>query len=136
MDWQTIFGFTGMKGDSMTLDEAITHLEEKLSEDNFGCVECKNEHEQLLSWLLELKELRKRLPPVSLGDAVYRQYWDGSIKEGRVSMLQQKADGAWKFRVTEKDETHGGSDCHDVLASELGRSVFTTYEDAKKNLLG
>lgn len=44
----------------MSLDEAIEHLKEKLDKDSFDCVECKNEHEQLLKWLLELKQYRER----------------------------------------------------------------------------
>lgn len=44
----------------MTLDEAIQHLTETLSNNNhnWSCSECKQEHEQLLDWLLELKYLR------------------------------------------------------------------------------
>lgn len=47
----------------MILEEAITHLEDTLSDDNhdWGCVECRKEHEQLLSWLKELKDLRESL---------------------------------------------------------------------------
>lgn len=45
---------------SMTLDEAIDHLEETLSNQDhqWSCAECRSEHEQLLNWLKELKELR------------------------------------------------------------------------------
>lgn len=44
----------------MTLDEAIEHLEETLnSQDHqWSCAECRSEHEQLLEWLKELRELR------------------------------------------------------------------------------
>ena len=44
----------------MTLEEAIKHLEESLADPghDWGCEECKGEHEQLLEWLRELKELR------------------------------------------------------------------------------
>lgn len=46
----------------MTLGEAIKHLEESLADQShdWGCEECKGEHEQLLEWLRELKELRKQ----------------------------------------------------------------------------
>lgn len=45
----------------MTLDEAIKHLDESLADPghDWGCEECKGEHEQLLEWLRELKELRE-----------------------------------------------------------------------------
>lgn len=44
----------------MKLDEAIKHLEEKI-DNEFFCwpsEECRQEHEQLLGWMKELKELR------------------------------------------------------------------------------
>ncbi len=45
----------------MTLEEAIKHLDESLADPghNWGCEECKGEHEQLLEWLRELKDLRE-----------------------------------------------------------------------------
>ena len=44
----------------MTLDEAIQHLEETLAsrDHKWSCAECKSEHEQLLEWLIELKQRR------------------------------------------------------------------------------
>lgn len=44
----------------MTLNEAIEHLEETLtnSDHRWSCAECKSEHEQLLKWLIELKQRR------------------------------------------------------------------------------
>jgi anaerobic ribonucleoside-triphosphate reductase len=46
----------------MTLEEAIQHLNETLSdpEHDWECEECKEEHEQLLSFLQELKRRRQR----------------------------------------------------------------------------
>ena len=44
----------------MTLDEAIEHCDEavvKLTEK--GCIGCAEDHEQLATWLKELRELRK-----------------------------------------------------------------------------
>lgn len=45
----------------MKLEEAIKHLNESLTDPghNWGCEECKEEHEQLLEWLRELKDLRE-----------------------------------------------------------------------------
>ncbi len=42
------------------LDEAITHLKDLLSDPkhNFVCYECRVEHEKLLGWLMELREMR------------------------------------------------------------------------------
>lgn len=44
----------------MSLDDAIEHLEETLmnSDHKWSCDECKSEHEQLLEWLIELKNRR------------------------------------------------------------------------------
>lgn len=44
----------------MTLDEAILHLKETLADPahDWGCEECRTEHEQLLVWLEDYKELR------------------------------------------------------------------------------
>ena len=46
----------------MSLDEAIEHLEETLtnSDHKWSCDECKSEHEQLLKWLIELKHRREK----------------------------------------------------------------------------
>lgn len=43
----------------MELNEAITHLEESLADPShdWGCEECKKEHEQLLEWLQHYQRL-------------------------------------------------------------------------------
>lgn len=45
----------------MTLEEAIKHLAESLAGPghNWGCEECKAEHEQLAEWLTELQQWRR-----------------------------------------------------------------------------
>ena len=45
----------------MKLQEGIDHLKELLAKDDFGCEECRNDHEQLLMWLLELSLYRQCL---------------------------------------------------------------------------
>lgn len=44
----------------MTLDEAIQHLRETLQDEthDWGCEACRQEHIELLSFLLELKAYR------------------------------------------------------------------------------
>ena len=61
----------------MTLEEAIKHLDESLADPghDWGCEECKGEHEQLLEWLRELRKA-KRL----LGEAL-RTLNDGSCNK-------------------------------------------------------
>lgn len=50
LSWRTI------KDNSMTLEEAIEHLKEKIPQIN--CESCRKEHQQLLEWLQELQSLR------------------------------------------------------------------------------
>lgn len=49
---------TDEEGKMMTIDEAIKHAKEIAG--NSECIECAEEHEQLASWLEELKELREK----------------------------------------------------------------------------
>ena len=43
----------------MKLEEAIEHLEEELKiKEDWSCVACKEDHEQLLSWLKELQAIK------------------------------------------------------------------------------
>ena len=44
----------------MTLDEAIEHLEDSLKNKEFSCESCKEEHEQPLIWLKELKTFKEK----------------------------------------------------------------------------
>lgn len=44
----------------MTLDEAITHAEEKARDAN-ACEACRKDHEQLAKWLKELKTCKELL---------------------------------------------------------------------------
>lgn len=44
----------------MTLNEAIEHLEYSIKNNKFSCEKCKQEHIQLLNWLIELKEYKER----------------------------------------------------------------------------
>ena len=69
--------------------------------------------------------------PVYVGQTVWRvcQYRFGDFKveiqEGRVSMLQQKADKSWKFRFSRNSSVVG-----DFTFEELGLRIFTTKEAA------
>lgn len=45
----------------MTLEEAILHLQEKISSNKWDCENCREEHMQLLEWLKELRERRNGL---------------------------------------------------------------------------
>lgn len=76
--------------------------------------------------------------PIEIGCKVYRVHegfqravgvsfrWEADkVEEGKVSMLQQKADKSWKFR------TPWG----DFALSDLGKEIFLTEEDANTAML-
>ena len=44
----------------MTLDEAIEHLKYSIKNNTVSGDECKQEHIQLLNWLIELKGFKER----------------------------------------------------------------------------
>ena len=51
----------------MLLKDAINHLEEELKiKEDWSCVACKEEHEQLLSWLKELQAIKEAKPSEAL----------------------------------------------------------------------
>jgi len=53
----------------MTLEQAISHLEEELeNKQDWSCVACKEDHEQLLGWLKELKQIKGTKPAEALED--------------------------------------------------------------------
>jgi hypothetical protein len=45
----------------MTLRQAIEHLDERLGDTSrdWGCEECRREHEQLRAWLVELEQMKE-----------------------------------------------------------------------------
>lgn len=48
----------------MTLSEAIEHLIHVLNKNDFSCESCKQEHRQLLDWLIELQISRRQLKQI------------------------------------------------------------------------
>lgn len=70
--------------------------------------------------------------PCKVGDRVWhlRGWCDGSfeIAEGKVSMLQQKADKSWKVRISVN------SSVWDFTPNEIGTRYFLTKEEAEKAL--
>lgn len=81
----------------MKLGEAIKHLEESLSDHghDWGCEECKGEHEQLLEWLRELKDLREE-------NKVLTSECDRLIKEK--GELLSKVSGGDVLRICQLEE--------------------------------
>jgi hypothetical protein len=75
-------------------------------------------------------------PPVNVGQTVWLikslnwQKTEWGIKEGKISMIQQKADKSWKFRITENHSVQ------DYTVDKIGKTVFTSREEALKALEG
>jgi hypothetical protein len=71
----------------MDLESAIQHLKESLADPTheWGCEECKQEHEQLLEWLEDYKELRavnaelKRLLMFAMDSMQVMSHADGCV---------------------------------------------------------
>lgn len=70
-----------------------------------------------------------REPPILVGDKVWVIDYDNGITECKVSMIQQKADRSWKFRIS-----HPKWGVYDRPATDLGKSVFRSEQDAKDEL--
>ena len=91
----------------MNLDEAIEHLKEKLNENDFICEECKNEHEQLLKWLLELKSYKKKEEEYG---CYYLCYWknefndDESFKDKFMTTTFIDTEEELKSKIKEIDD--------------------------------
>ena len=72
--------------------------------------------------------------PVTIGQPVWElcrwQHKETEIREGKVSMLQQKADKSWKIRISVN------SSVYDITLDEIGKKVFLTKEAAEQALNG
>lgn len=67
--------------------------------------------------------------PCKVGETVYYLNPFDEIENGKITMLQQKADGTWKFRVTTDFS-------HDVTTDAIGKTVFLSSEEAEAALKG
>lgn len=67
--------------------------------------------------------------PCKVGDTVYRLNPFDEIESGKITMIQQKADGTWKFRVTTDFS-------NDVTTDAIGKTVFFSREEAEAALKG
>ena len=72
------------------------------------------------------------VPPCKVGDKVWdlHQRYNGTfvIQEGKISMLQQKADKSFKLRIT------ANSSVWDFTPNEIGTRYFLTKEEAEEKL--
>ena len=72
------------------------------------------------------------VPPCKVGDIVWLAFsWlDSEAVKGKISMLQQKADGSWKIRVSDSVGVK------DFPITEIGNVIFFTKEEAERALKG
>ena len=70
------------------------------------------------------------LPPCYIGQPVWEVYkWftgKVEVREGKISMLQQKADKTWKIRVSIN------SSVYDITVDKIGKTIFLSREEAEK----
>ena len=62
--------------------------------------------------------------PCKVGDTVYYLNPFDEIENGKITMIQQKADGTWKFRVTTDFS-------RDVTTDAIGKTLFLSREEAE-----
>lgn len=83
----------------MTLEEAIQHLKESLADPthNWGCEECKAEHEQLLEWLEDYKHLKadyadidSRLRTANTENDELKRLLRLAVEDFETAMLEEK----------------------------------------------
>jgi len=77
--------------------------------------------------VLEEKITSKEFNTIKVGDVVYAAYKE--VVPCRVSMVTQKADESFKFRLTPPDGF-----VFEVKQSDFGTRVFLTEEEARQNL--
>ena len=74
------------------------------------------------------------VPPCKVGQKIWElcqwTYREAEIREGKISMLQQKADKSWKFRISVN------SSVYDITPDKIGERIFLTKEEAEEKLKG
>ena len=72
------------------------------------------------------------VPPCKVGDKVWNlhQQYNGTftIREGKISMITQKADKSWHLRITVNSSVWG------FTPNEIGTRYFLTKEEAEAEL--
>ncbi len=65
--------------------------------------------------------------PCKVGETIYYLNPFDEIEKGRITMIQQKANGTLKFRVTTTSS-------HDATSDAFGKTVFLSREEAEEAL--
>lgn len=78
-------------------------------------------------WYDAHKEGRLLVLPCKVGETIYYLNPFDEIEKGRITMIQQKANGTLKFRVTTTFS-------HDVTSDAFGKTIFRTREEAEAKL--
>lgn len=86
----------------------------------------RSEYDELVDALIDNGVI---VPPVKVGQTVYEIDFRKQIRERRVSMITQKANGEFKARLSSR-----GCYSSDYTEDELERYVFLTREAAEEAL--
>lgn len=122
----------------MTNERAIEILNPEHRE-HYDNIETVNEACRIgIRAIKELTELKAKFPSIQVGTPLFEiedYYSDKNkwyVEIGHCSMLQQKADGSWKFRF---QRDNGFGSCHDCTLEKLGETIFTDEQEANRKLL-
>ncbi len=126
------------------IDEAIEHAKEMASKNRIlaesddlvrnsysvglkekQCLLCAEEHEQLVEWLEELKEYRKKANkfPCKVGDTVYKTISSTKIVEIKIESIFITANG---INISGRETKTKCSVC--ISLSDFGKTVFFTKD--------
>lgn len=98
----------------------VTYLQTKIQD-------LEKENAELKAGLEKAVEL-----PCKVGDTVWFFNYDNTLKEGKISMLQCKADGKWKMRISY--EFTRCKTVFDDYCNEIGKKYFTDRTEAEARL--
>lgn len=113
----------------MTDRDRLIELVDKAKEEYANDITDHTETDYIVECLLNNGVI---VPPCYIGQEIWYlcEHYDGSveIKKGKISMLQQKADKSWKFRITIN------SSVWDFKVDDIGVRYFLTKEEAEERL--
>lgn len=109
--------------------DRLIELVDKAKEEYAGDVTDHTETDYIVECLLNNGTI---LPPCKVGDMVWdlHQRYNGTltIREGKISMITQKADKSWHLRITVNSSVWG------FTPNEIGIRYFLTKVEAEQKL--
>lgn len=116
----------------------LNKQEKALFADDINDNRVADEDNEIARLKAENAELKARLEkavelPCKVGDTVWFFDYDNTLKEGKISMLQCKADGKWKMRISYELTTRC-KPVFDDYCNEIGKNYFTDRTKAEQRL--